>query len=84
MTKAGKAPQGRSAPRGTCRRSRCGEPVSRRRVVLVGPDGTDRKRCGPYCDPCTDALLRNLTPTYTGGGDAYRIDTEENPDGRDA
>ncbi|MEV4670988.1 hypothetical protein AB0K34_04975 [Actinomadura sp. NPDC049382] len=54
-----------------------GQPVSVRRIVLIGPDGTDRKRCGPYCDPCTDALLRNLTPTFTGGGATYRIDREE-------
>lgn len=62
-----------------CRR--CDDrPASTRRVVLVGPDGTDRKTCGPYCDPCTDALLKILTPTYTGGGPAYRIDHEENID----
>lgn len=55
-----------------CKRG-CGRPVSDRRVILVGPDGTDRKTCGPYCPDCTDALLRNLLPTYTGGGAAYRI-----------
>jgi hypothetical protein len=58
----------------TCRRSRCEEPVSARRVVLVGPDGTDRKRCGPYCAEHTDMLLGNLKHTYTGGGRALRID----------
>lgn len=30
--------------------------------------------CGPYCESHTDALLRILKPTYTGGGAAYRID----------
>lgn len=69
--------EGRTEARETCRRSRCANPTSTRRVVLVGPDGTDRKRCGPYCNSCTDALLKNLTPTYTGGGAAYRIDREE-------
>lgn len=60
----------------TCRRTRCTEPRSARQVVLVGPDGTDRKRCGPYCDEHTDMLMGNLTPTYTGTGDpTYRIKT---------
>jgi hypothetical protein len=58
----------------TCRRSRCGEPVGARRVVLVRPNGSDGKACGPYCEGHTDALLKNLKPTYTGGGTAYRID----------
>jgi hypothetical protein len=49
--------------------------VGARRVVLVGPDRTDRKECGPYCEGCTDTLLGKLTLTYTGGGAAYRIDS---------
>lgn len=57
----------------TCRS--CGKaPLSARRVVLVNPDGTDGGTCGPYCDACTDALLKNLLPIYTGGGDTYRIE----------
>ncbi|MFB4320680.1 hypothetical protein [Actinomadura sp. 21ATH] len=57
-----------------CSRSGCREPQSARQVVLVGPDGTDRKRCGPYCPEHTDLLLTKLTPTYTGGGATYRIE----------
>lgn len=55
-------------------------PASARRVVLINPDGTDGKTCGPYCDPCTDALLKDLIPTYHGGAAAYRVDREENTD----
>lgn len=58
----------------TCNRSRCDAPVSTRCVVLLNPDGSDGKTCGPYCDTHTDGLLDLLLPTYTGGGDAYRID----------
>ncbi|WP_141576154.1 hypothetical protein [Actinomadura sp. WMMA1423] len=59
-----------------CRRSGCGQPHGPRQVVLVGPDGTDRKRCGPYCEEHTHTLMSNLTPTYTGTGDpTYRVET---------
>jgi hypothetical protein len=49
-------------------------PVGTRRVILVRPDGSDGKTCGPYCDRCTDLLLLNLRPVYTGGGPTYRIE----------
>lgn len=61
-----------------CHRSRCGKPYGSRQVVLVRPDGTDGKHCGPYCEKHTDALLKNLNPSYTGGGQTYRIDGVRN------
>ncbi|NEA21594.1 hypothetical protein [Actinomadura bangladeshensis] len=65
-----------------CQRSGCDRPHGARQVVLVGPDGTDRRRCGPYCGPCTDTLMSNLTPTYTGTDDpTYRVETIPNANG---
>ncbi|MFE9099872.1 hypothetical protein [Actinomadura geliboluensis] len=59
-----------------CCRSGCDQPHGARQVVLVGPDGTGRRRCGPYCEEHTDMLIRNLTPTYTGTNDpVYRVET---------
>lgn len=66
--------EGRAEARQVCASSGCTEPVSRRRVILLDPDGRDRNRCGPYCATDTDRILKNLFPRYTGGGPAYRIE----------
>lgn len=56
----------------TCRN--CDAPASDRRVVLLDPDGTEVKKCGPFCDPCTDMLLENLVSEYAEGRPAYRVE----------
>lgn len=58
----------------TCRKSRCDAPAGARCIILLNPDGSDGRTCGPYCDDHTADLLDLLLPTYTGGGDAYRIE----------
>jgi len=62
-----------------CAKSRCTRPVSACKVVLLNPDGTDGKACGPYCDDHTEGIIYLLVPTYSGGGPAYRIDRAEGP-----
>lgn len=57
----------------TCRRGVCDKPASDRTVMLLSPEGLDNRACGPYCDECTDLLIRLLRPAYTGGGPCFEV-----------
>ena len=67
-----------SAEAQTCKIRDCAEPVSSRIVILLSPDGTERRPANPshrrYCERHTDNLLANLRHTYMGGAPALRVD----------
>ena len=62
-----------SAASEACKYRDCTKPPAFEQVVLVRPNGDTGKLCGPYCEEHRDMLRGNLKPTYTGGGEAYRL-----------